>query len=247
MRVSRAGGGARPPADALRRRAPRQRSDRLHPDDAEELGAGLEVVVELAEHGARRGVAVLLLDAAHLHAHVAPFHDHGHAGRIEDLADRLRHLVRQPLLHLQPAGEHVDDARDLAQPHHLAARDVAHVGAAEEGQQVVLAEAEELDVLHHHHLAAVLVEDGAVEQRLEVLAVALAEVGPGLGHAQRRAQQAFALRILADLGQQRPGQLFDAGQVVGGHGVPRLGERMRQQSKERGGVRSGSGPDLTRT
>ena len=31
------------------------------------------------------------------------------------LADRLRDLVRQPLLHLQAAAEHVHEARDLAE------------------------------------------------------------------------------------------------------------------------------------
>ena len=80
---------------------------------------------------------------------------------LDRLLDRLRDLHGQPLLHLQPAREHVHEARDLGEADHLALRDVGHVGLAEEGQQVVLAQAEDVDVLDDHHL---VVGDG--EERL---------------------------------------------------------------------------------
>ncbi len=45
------------------------------------------------------------------------------------------------------AGVHVDDPRDLLTvPEHLAVQDIGHVGLADEGQQVVLAERVQLDV-----------------------------------------------------------------------------------------------------
>ena len=66
-----------------------------------------------------------------------------------------RHLMREPLLHLQPPREDVDQPRDLAEADHLLLRDVGDVALAEERQQVVLAEAVEVDVLDDHHLAVI--------------------------------------------------------------------------------------------
>ena len=67
--------------------------------------------------------------------------------RLEHLLDRLGDLHGEALLHLEPAREHLDEPRDLREPDDAAVRDVGDVDAPEERQQVVLAEAVEVDVL----------------------------------------------------------------------------------------------------
>ena len=75
---------------------------------------------------------------------------------IEHVLDRLRDLLGEPLLHLEPAREHLDDARQLREPDDAPVGDVRDVRLAEEGQQVVLAERVQLDVAHHHHAAGAI-------------------------------------------------------------------------------------------
>ena len=82
-------------------------------------------------------------------------HDDGDAERRDLLLDHLGDLMREPLLHLQPAREHVDETRNLAEADHPLLRDVGDVAFAEERQQVVLAQAVEVDVLDDHHLAVI--------------------------------------------------------------------------------------------
>ena len=70
----------------------------------------------------------------------------------------LGNLLRQPLLNLQPPREDIDDSRHLAQPDYLVPRQIGHVHFAVERQHVVLAEAEELDILDDHHLVVLHVD-----------------------------------------------------------------------------------------
>jgi len=67
---------------------------------------------------------------------------------------------------------------------------------------VVFAKTVHLDVLHDHHAVGFLREHGAVDQALQVDAVAGGEEIDRLGDAFRRPQQALALRVLADFDQQ---------------------------------------------
>jgi hypothetical protein len=78
---------------------------------------------------------MLLFDAAHHHAEVAGFADHADALGLQHFVMRFGHLVRQALLQLQAAREHVHDARDFAQPDHFILRQIGHVHGAEERQQ----------------------------------------------------------------------------------------------------------------
>ena len=64
-------------------------------------------------------------------------------------------LMREPLLHLQPSREDIDQPRNLAEADHPLLRDVGDVALAEERQQVMLAQAVEVDVLDDHHLAVI--------------------------------------------------------------------------------------------
>ena len=97
-----------------------------------------------------------------------PAHHGAQVGRLEDDADPLRlqpflqelgDLLGEAFLDLEPARVHLDDARDLREPDHAAARDVGDRGGPEERQQVVLAERVERDVLDDDHLAVVDIED----------------------------------------------------------------------------------------
>ena len=78
---------------------------------------------------------MLLLDAAHHHAHVLGLDHDRHAERLQRLLDAVADLDREPLLHLQAARERVHDARDLGQPDDVAVRDIGDVRLAEERQQ----------------------------------------------------------------------------------------------------------------
>ena len=81
---------------------------------------------------------------------------------------------------------------------------VGDVALAEERQQVVLAQAVEVDVLHDHHLAVIDGEQRVVEDFVDVHAVAAREELEGLLDALRGVQQPFAAGIFSELGQELP-------------------------------------------
>lgn len=93
----------------------------------DEFFPGLHLSEEGAGKSRGRRTRTLLLDAAHLHAHMARLDDDGHAERIERLLNAIADLHGQPLLHLQPAGIGLDDARDLRQPGDIAVRDIGYM------------------------------------------------------------------------------------------------------------------------
>src|SRR5439155_1479846 len=109
------------------------RLDQLH-----ELGARLGAVAEGAEHRRRHRLGVLLLLAAHEHAEVDRFHDHGDAPRLERFVQRIRDLGRESLLHLQPPAVHLDEPRDLREADDLLARHVRDVGLAKKWDHMML-------------------------------------------------------------------------------------------------------------
>ena len=74
---------------------------------------------------------------------------------------------------------------------------------------MVLAQAVELDVLHDHHAARGLGEERLVDHLFRVRAVAMGEECERLRHAQRRPDEPFARRVLAELHQELPDQQFD--------------------------------------
>ena len=75
--------------------------------------------------------------------------------------------------------------RNLAEADDLCARDVGDVALAEERQQVVLAQAVEIDVLDDHHLAVVDGEQRVVEHFVDVHVVAARQELEGLFDALR--------------------------------------------------------------
>ena len=127
-----------------------------------------------------------------------------HAGGAGHLADRLGDLPGEVLLDLQAAGEHVDDPRHLRQAEHLAGGNVRHMSLADEGQEVVFAQGVQLDVADDDHFIVVRGEQRAVDDFLQGLAIAVAEVLHGLGRALRGVEQAFALRVFAETDEDLP-------------------------------------------
>ena len=87
-----------------------------------------------------------LLDPAQRHAHVLGLEHDADALGLELALEPARDLRRQPLLDLQGAGEQLDDPGQLREADDPLAGQVADVGDADEGQQVVLAERVERDV-----------------------------------------------------------------------------------------------------
>src|SRR5262245_47335304 len=113
----------------------------LH-QEVEELHARFLPRSEAAEHRARDRARVLLLHAAHQHAHVLRLDDDTDAERGDLVVDRLGDLRGEPLLHLQPPAEDLDHSGDLAQPDDLLVREIRDVALAEEWEDVMLAQGE---------------------------------------------------------------------------------------------------------
>jgi len=86
--------------------------------------------------------------------------DDGYAERLQHFLNDIADFEREPLLHLQAAGEHVHHAGDFAEADDVAVGDVRDVGFAKKGQHVVLAEGVHFDVFHEHHLAVIFAEKG---------------------------------------------------------------------------------------
>jgi hypothetical protein len=177
-------------------------------DQLEELHPRSRVIAERAQHGARDGERVLLLDTAHRHAEVRALHDHRDAQRIDLLADGLRNLVRHTLLDLEPPGEDFHQPRNLAETDHSLTRDVGDVAPAEEREQVMLAQTVEVDVLDDHHLAIIDGKQGAVDHGIDVGLVAAGQELQRLLHASRRTNEPLAVRILSQLHEQLPYERF---------------------------------------
>src|SRR6266699_3416610 len=165
--------------------------------EAEELVARLWVFAERTSERRSDRLRVLLLHSTHHHAEVVRFDHDADSTWVHDPAETIGDLLRQPLLHLKPSRIDIYNARDLREPDDLPVRDVGHVRLAEERQHMVLAQRVELDVAHHDHVVVLFLEDALAYYLFGARAVALGEKRHGVGDAQRRLEQAFALWILA--------------------------------------------------
>src|SRR5205814_1679113 len=112
---------------------------------------------------------------------------------------RVRHLVGEPLLHLEPAGKHLDHAWDLGETDQAAVRQVGDVRPTEEGQQVVLAQRVDLDVAHAHQVLVPLAVQGITDHVRDALFVPSGEPLEGRLDAGRRLTHVLRAPVLADL------------------------------------------------
>ena len=88
--------------------------------------------------------------------------------------------------------------RNLAQPDDASGRQVGDVNLSEEGQQVVFAHAEELNILDDHHLVVLDLEQRSIDDFLNVGGVAAGQKTQRLFGTLRRAAQTLAIGILAE-------------------------------------------------
>ena len=109
-------------------------------------------LIEGAAEVAGSGNAVLLLDAAHLHAHVLGFDDNHDAQGMKGLLNALLDLERHAFLNLKAVAVDVDNASYLGKTSDVAVRDIGNVTLAVEWQHVMLAEREEIYILNDNHL-----------------------------------------------------------------------------------------------
>ena len=114
----------------------------LSPYQLQELIPGLLALEENAGEGRSCCDGVGLLDAAHTHTGVHGFDDDGNAKGVEGFLDAVPDLLSEALLDLEAAGIGFHHAGNLAEAGDLAVGDVCHVGLADEGEHMVLAQGE---------------------------------------------------------------------------------------------------------
>ena len=88
----------------------------LYTDNVHELLTCLGVVHKGAGEVAGGGDAVLLLYAAHGHAHVLCLDNHRHTQRVEGFLYAVFNLLGEAFLYLQPAGKSIHHTGYLAAP-----------------------------------------------------------------------------------------------------------------------------------
>ena len=152
--------------------------------------------------------------------------DH-HALGLQLLHKGVGDLGGEPLLQLEPLGEHLHRPGHLAQTHHFPVGDIGDGRRAIEGQHVVLAEGIEVDVLLHDHVVVVHVE--ALFQVLgRVVGIAPGQLLIHPGDAVRGLQQALAIDVLADPAEDQANALFDLLRI---HDVRLLFNSKRQRPR----------------
>src|SRR5437764_367341 len=124
------------------------------------------------------------------------------------LLDGLGDLAGHALLHLQATRKHIDHASNLAEPQNTLLRKIGHVSLPEEWQQVMFAEAEELDVLHDDHFVVGHAERCAVQYMSQVQVVTAGQILQCFLETLRCLAQPFAIGILSD-------DLYDFAHVAG--------------------------------
>src|SRR6476620_7250141 len=107
--------------------------------EAEKLVSRLRIIPERTDQRAGDRLRVLLLDTAHHHAQVHGLDDDADAARVQDFADGLGDLIRQPFLDWKATRENLHEPRQLGETNNPARGDVSDMGLAEERQKVVLA------------------------------------------------------------------------------------------------------------
>lgn len=167
-------------------------------DQREELLTRLLLGPEATQHGGGDSSRTRLLHTAHRHAHVAGLHDDGDTAGADSLHDGEGDLLREALLDLKASRESLGDTSKLAESEDELVGDVANRDLAGEGDKVVLAEREDVDVTDDDHLLVVLGEDGVVDDINKTLLVSLRHPHERLRITLRSTEKALAVGVLAD-------------------------------------------------
>jgi hypothetical protein len=128
--------------------------------------------------------------------------DDGDTNGCDLFSNRVGDLIGEPLLHLQAPAEDIDQARDLAEANHLRARNIRDMAPAEERQEMVLAEAVEVDVLDDHHFAVINREKRVVQHLVDVGRVSARQELERVLDPLGSVDQAFPIGVLPEAGEQ---------------------------------------------
>src|SRR5216117_247712 len=162
--------------------------------------------------------------------------DHTHTTRLQHLHQGIGHLVGEALLHLQPAGKHLDHAGNLRQAHEPAVRQVRHVRLAEERQQVMLAQRVDLDVAHADEILVPLPIQRVTDDVGDGHVVATREPLERRLHPGRSLAQALADGIFTELHEHLAHQRLECqAPFPGGHRGERRGV-LRVEAVQAGGL-----------
>src|SRR5262249_59463206 len=93
----------------------------------------------------RDGACAVLLDARHRRAHMCRLEPYGDAAPARELAQAVRDLLCEPLLHGEATCIEPHETCELRDAENFVAGDIADVGAAMERERVVLAQGVEAD------------------------------------------------------------------------------------------------------
>jgi len=156
---------------------------------------------------------MLLLHAPHHHAEVLGFYDDRDALGLQHRFQRVADLLGEAFLGLEPAGEHVDDARDLAEADDVLIRDVAHMHLADEGQEMMLAQAVAFDIGDDDHSIGLTGKKRVVHNRFQIFPVAFCQKLKGVCCPLGGFQKPFAFRVFAD-GLEKIMEQFFHGSII---------------------------------
>src|SRR5439155_3229230 len=172
------------------------------PRQRKELGAQRRVLVVQATPYRRHRQRAVLLDAAHCGAHVRGLQLDRDAARAGELAQAVRDLLGEPLLHREAPGVKPNEPRQLRDAEDLVACDVADVRTPVERQGMMLAERvkadrslDDLRVAPFHALGPLGREERA---QLRVAVVACRRVVERAQEAPRRVTRARCVEIQAE-------------------------------------------------
>ena len=154
--------------------------------------------------------------------------DDADARRLQNVLDRFGDFGGELFLNLQAAREAVHDARELRNADDAIVRQIADMRAAGHRQHVMLAEADDANVLEHDEfvIAADLVE-GALEIVARIDVIAGEKLAIGARHTLRRVDQTLAIGIVARPFDENPHGRFGVSLGGFGHACSSPGSLMR--------------------
>jgi hypothetical protein len=141
---------------------------------------------------------MLLLHAPHHHTKMLGFEDNGDTFGFEDGFQGIADLLCEALLRLQSPRKHIDDPGDLAEADDVFIRHVTDVYLADKWQEMVFAEAIALDIGDDDHAVGFGRKHRAIDNGLEILAVAFCEELERFGSTLGGFEEPCTLRVFAD-------------------------------------------------
>jgi hypothetical protein len=167
-------------------------------EQTQELFPRLRAASHGTEHAACGCAACCLLHTSHDHAKMTALHDNSDALRLEYFGDGQSNLFSQSFLYLQPSAEHLGQPGQLAESQDPTIWDVADMHLTNEGDHMMFAETEDLDIFDNDKLVVIFVEDSAIDEISHVLFVAFCEVHESFRVSLGGLAKSFSLGIFAD-------------------------------------------------